>query len=45
MNKLLIKMREIIAKKIKPNKEAPITKEKKSNKVRRNKWGFPVRGD
>ena len=24
------------------NKEPPITKEKESNKVRRNRWGFPT---
>ena len=57
MRELLNKLRQIItrnkecnygivnARKKESNKSAPKAKEKKPNKVRRNRWGFPVRGD
>ena len=35
-------VRNLTLKKNKLNKKQIITKEKKPNKVRRNKWGFPV---
>ena len=35
-------VRNLTLKKNKLNKTQIITKEKKPNKVRRNKWGFPV---
>lgn len=39
--KILKRIREIIAKKKEVNKAPQNTKEKESNKVRRNRWGFP----
>jgi len=36
-------VRDLTLKKNKLNKPQIIAKEKKQNKVRRNKWGFPVR--
>ena len=40
--KLLNKIREIITNKKQVNKKPRNTKEKESNKVRLNKWGFPT---
>lgn len=41
--KILDKIRQIITKKKEVNKEPLIAKEKKTNKVSRNRWGFPQR--
>ena len=42
MSKILDKAREIIKLNFSSNKAERNTKEIKPNKVRRNKWGFPV---
>tara|TARA_R110000824_G_scaffold351534_2_gene538540 strand:+ start:420 stop:551 length:132 start_codon:yes stop_codon:yes gene_type:complete len=42
MKKLINKICEIIIGKKEVNKKPQNTKKKESNKVRRNKWGFPT---
>jgi len=42
MNKILKKVREIIQPKSELNKPEINTNKKDPNKVRRNKWGYPI---